>query len=71
MAEILSESGSWDMQMWLAASVMLIVIVAIIFLLYRLYGLIRNAGKSAYKPNLRRLRSTRFHAAQDKNSSDE
>lgn len=71
MTEVLSEAGSWNMQMWLAAIVLLVVIVAIIFLLYRLYGLLRNAGKSTYKPNLRRLRSSRFSAPQDKNSSDE
>lgn len=59
MTEVWGDPSNWTQQQWLAAVIMMFVIVASIVMVLRLFSIFRMAGKSSYKPNLRRLRRNR------------
>ncbi|MFM1897341.1 MAG: hypothetical protein RLZZ385_2415 [Pseudomonadota bacterium] len=59
MNEVWGNPANWTQEQWLAVCLLLFIMVAIVFLTYRLYVLMRTVGKSTYKPNLRRLRQSR------------
>lgn len=70
MEAVWGNPANWTQQQWLAVVIMMFVIIASIILVLRLYSIIRMAGKSTYKPNLRRLRgehsrSTRIEVPPD------
>jgi hypothetical protein len=71
MAEFFSNPVSWNMQQWLVASILIFILIAILALVYRLYSLINSLGKSAYKPNLRRLRPNLRPGRQQKTTDNE
>ena len=50
---------NWSPEQWLAVSIMIFVVLAIVVLVLRMITLFKMARKPAYKPNLRRLRRVR------------
>jgi len=50
--EALMQPGSWNQTQWLAVAIGLFVIIASVYFVIRLYQILRNAGKSTYKPNI-------------------
>ena len=63
MSEVWGDPANWTQEQWLAVSLLLFIMVAIVFLTWRLYLLMRTVGKSSYKPDLRRLRTARHSGA--------
>ena len=62
IAELL-QPGSWNETQWLAVAIGLFVLLASIYLVIRLFQIIRSAGKSTYKPNIgmARLKAQGLH----------
>lgn len=50
--ESLLQPGSWNETQWLAVSIGLFVLLASFYFVFRLYRIIRDAGRSTYKPNI-------------------
>ena len=56
--EIWSNPANWTTMQWMAVCIMAFVIVAILVMVHRLLTIIKMSKTQAYKPNLRRLRTT-------------
>ena len=52
----LTSPGSWTQTQWLAVLIGLFVVAASCYFVWKLYQIIRNAGKSTYQPNIGRAR---------------
>jgi hypothetical protein len=61
--EIWSNPANWTTIQWMAVCIMAFVIVAIVVMVKRLLVIIKMSKTQAYKPNLRRLRTS--HTAKD------
>ena len=48
----LLQPGAWTETQWLAVSIGLFVLLASFYFVIRLYRIIRETGKSTYKPNI-------------------
>lgn len=59
MAEVWANPANWTTEQWMAVCIMVFVIIAILVLIHRLLAIIQMSRKQSYKPNLRRLRSSR------------
>lgn len=55
----LIDVSDWTYEQWLAASILVFIVVTVIIVMFRIASLVRLARKSDYKPNLRPLRRTR------------
>ena len=74
MSDVWGNPATWTQEQWLAVLLLVFILVAIVFLTYRLYALMRSVGKSHYTPNLRRLRSARHpgrHASDTEPTQDD
>ena len=63
MSEVWGDPANWTQEQWLAVSLLLFIMVAIVFLTWRLYRLMRTVGKSSNISDLRRLRTARHPGA--------
>lgn len=50
--QALLQPGRWNSTQWLAVCIGLFVLLASLYLVIRLYRVIRDAGKSSYRPNI-------------------
>lgn len=46
-------AGSWTHEQWLVVSILVFVVVAMLVVLYRLYGIFKMATTKRERPNLR------------------
>jgi len=58
LARLIDVSG-WNHEQWLAASILVFIVVTVIVVLHRMIKIFRLSKKSAYQPNLRPLRRQR------------
>lgn len=61
MLSQLVNTSEWTAEQWLAAIILVFIVVAVLVLLHRMLAIFRIARKKPYKPNLRPLRRRRFH----------
>jgi NADH:ubiquinone oxidoreductase subunit 3 (subunit A) len=71
MSEIWGNPASWTPEQWLAVVILIFVVVAIIVLVLRLNSIIRMAGRSNYKPKLRRFRTTTYRHHRSASNDDD
>lgn len=59
LADLIDVSG-WSAEQWLAAIILVFIVVAVLVLLQRSLKLFQMSRKQPYKPNLRPLRRRRY-----------
>lgn len=64
LSEIINTSD-WSAEQWLAAIILVFIVVAVLVLMHRMLALFRMTRKKPYKPNLRPLRRRRFQHDDD------
>ena len=52
MLEILMNPGEMTQDQWLIVGILFILVLGILFFIYRTYAVIRAAAKDKYKPNI-------------------
>jgi len=60
-SKLINTSG-WTHEQWLAASILVFVILSVAVVLRQMLKLFRMTKKPSYQPNLRPLRRRRIHA---------
>ena len=66
--QALMNPGSWTRTQWLALGIALLLLVASFYFVMKLYQIIRDAGKSSYRPNIGR---SRLQAGQEQGATQE
>jgi len=61
LSDLINTSG-WTHEQWLAACILVFVILAVVVVLRQLLKLFRMTKKTSYQPNLRPLRRRRINA---------
>ena len=56
MLSRLIDSSSWTAEQWLAATILVFIIITVIVAAHRMVRIFQISAKSKYKPNLRLLR---------------
>lgn len=59
LADLINAS-SWTHEQWLAACILVFVVLAVLLVMYRMVTLFKIAKKPRYTPNLRPLRRRRL-----------
>lgn len=67
MLNELINASDWTAEQWLAAIILVFIVIAVLVLMHRMLTLFRIAGKRPYKPNLRPLRRRRFYPNENPN----
>ncbi len=67
----MSDPGSLDQIQWLALAIMVFVVVASFYFVLRLFRILKNVGKSTYKPNIGLSRTGYMHAKRPVNTKPE
>ena len=52
----LIDASGWTAEQWLAATILVFIVITVIIVICRVIGIIQISAKSNYKPNLRPLR---------------
>ena len=59
------DASDWTAEQWLAAIILVFIVVAVLVMMYRIGGLFRMTRKRPYQPNLRPLRRRRLYRHDD------
>jgi uncharacterized membrane protein YcjF (UPF0283 family) len=70
LSDLINTSG-WTHEQWLAACILVFVILAVVVVLRQLLKLFRMTKKTSYQPNLRPLRRRRINAKAESEDKDE
>ncbi len=62
MLDDLIHASSWTAEQWLAAIILVFIVVAVLVFLHRTFKLFQMTRKQPYRPNLRPLRRRRYRA---------
>lgn len=71
MLSNLIDTSGWTHEQWLAASILVFIVVTVAVFMHRMLKLFRMAKKSSYQPNLRPLRRKRITSKAESTESDE
>lgn len=61
MLSRLIDSSGWTAEQWLAATILVFIIITVIVVAHRMVRIFQISAKSEYKPNLRLLRRNKSH----------
>ena len=61
MLSRLIDSSGWTAEQWLAATILVFIIITVIVVAHRMVRIFQISAKSEYKPNLRPLRRDKSH----------
>jgi len=70
LSDLINTSG-WTHEQWLAACILVFVILAVVVVLRQLLKLFRMTKKTSYQPNLRPLRRRRIKVKTEAVDQDE
>jgi hypothetical protein len=61
----LFDTSTWSHEQWLAATILVFIIITVLVVLKRLINIFQYTKKPSYKPNLRPLRRVRQRKRED------
>ena len=61
MLSRLIDASGWTAEQWLAATILVFIVITVIVVAHRVMRIIQISAKSNYKPNLRPLRRNKSH----------
>ena len=69
MLSRLIDSSGWTAEQWLAATILVFVIITVIVVAHRMVRVFQISAHTNYKPNLRPLRRNKSHAKPNREAS--
>ena len=70
MLSRLIDSSGWTAEQWLAATILVFIIITVIVVVHRMVRIFQISAKSKYKPNLRPLRRNKSHVKLNREASE-
>ena len=70
MLSRLIDSSGWTAEQWLAATILVFIIITVIVVAHRMVRIFQISAQSEYKPNLRPLRRNKSHVKLNREASE-
>ncbi len=70
MLSRLIDSSGWTAEQWLAATILVFILITVIVVAHRMVRIFQISAKSKYKPNLRPLRRNKSHVKLNREASE-